>query len=354
MLCLEYFIRSDVSRNVSVRSVKEVLRMSDDLHLIDSIAERELDLAIMSALYCSDEFRRFFIKTSTGFSGAHSFVRARISEWESGRETDVLLVVDLDDGQRLALMIEDKISADFQPAQADGYRERGLTGITDGRWTKFVTCLCAPHSYLTATCAADNWDTCISLEAVIELSSLSNDRSIEFVAMMCRQAISKRGARLLPVSKSDTLFWQQYRRLAAKLLPETSLTRLANEVSNAQQWPRFGANVLPSHMFVEHKSRQGHVDLTFDKVRSDNLKRHIPIPLPAEISAVKTGNSSALRIHVSPIDRLKTFEEQKEEMALALSAVQRLLEIGIALSTIKPFQQLVCFDTSKVGKATSL
>jgi hypothetical protein len=200
--------------------------LSADTHLLDQVSEREIDFALLSALYASKAFRSFMIEHVAEWTGDHSFLSARLSHWDDGRETDVLLIVELGDGSKLAIMIEDKISAIFQPDQAHGYRERGQLGIHDGRWHRFVTCLCAPDSYIQSAKVADEWDAYVSFESIVDLSLSSDDRNIAFVAAICRQAVAKRAAGLLPVSPEATKFWRAYRQLAIQLLPEAPITRL--------------------------------------------------------------------------------------------------------------------------------
>ena len=122
--------------------------LTDEIFMLDPVSEREIDFALLSALYVSKAFRSFVIKGAIGSDEDHTFIRARLSDWDGGRETDVLLIVELEDGTKLAIMIEDKISAPFQPDQAGGYRERGLRGVRDDRWHNSVACLCAPEAYI--------------------------------------------------------------------------------------------------------------------------------------------------------------------------------------------------------------
>jgi hypothetical protein len=55
-------------------------------------------------------------------------IRTSLSVNDDAGDTDILLVVDLDSREDVAVMIEDDINANFQPAQA--YRERGNQGCS--------------------------------------------------------------------------------------------------------------------------------------------------------------------------------------------------------------------------------
>lgn len=302
--------------------------MPEPLRLLDNVRERDLDLILMSCLFVSESFRDFMLQRAIGWSGRHDLVSVRVSESGDAGETDILLVVDLGGGGRRALMIEDKIGAMFQPAQADRYRQRGAQGVRDGRWSSFATCLCAPRGYLVGPEPSGDWDACVALESIAEWAERSGDRLHAFLGAICLEVVNKRNARLLEKSADATAFWQAYRQFANAQMPDVGITRLADANSTASPWPRFGASVLPDGVLLEHKPQQGRVDLTFNKLSLDVLKQRVPATLPFDIMPVKTGGSAALRIDVPRIDHLRPFNEQQEGVLLALAAVERLLSLG--------------------------
>jgi hypothetical protein len=81
-------------------------------------------------------------------------------------------------------------------------------------------------------------------------------------------------------------------------------------------------------MFVEHKSAQRRVDLTFDNMSAEVVAPILPADLPIDIKLVRTGKSTALRIVVPMIDHFREFGEQQDEVVMALAAVERLLALG--------------------------
>lgn len=302
--------------------------MTESSRLLDHVLERDLDLVLMGALFASEPFRAFMLRSAIGWSKRHSLVRTRVSEMVDAGESDVLLVVDLEGANRLALMIEDKISAPFQPEQANRYWQRGEQGIQDGQWNRFTTCLCAPEGYLAEARPMEEWCAYISLESISEWARQSNDRYDAFVAAICEEAVAKRDAQVREKSLEATAFWQAYRLLASQLLPEVDITRLPPLVSLASPWPRFGAAALPDNVFLEHKPQQGRVGLTFAKSTLEDLRRRLPATLPIDVKSAKTGQSAALRIAVPRVDHLRPFNEQEEEVLSVLAAVERLLAIG--------------------------
>jgi hypothetical protein len=113
---------------------------------LDSIQERDLDLLLMIALNGSGMFRNAFICKATGEMSA-AFEKAWRGRADHNGETDVTVVYTDSDGSRAAVLIENKIDAPFQKDQAKRYRERGELGVSNGDWTRFKTCLCAPKAY---------------------------------------------------------------------------------------------------------------------------------------------------------------------------------------------------------------
>jgi hypothetical protein len=300
--------------------------------LLDQVYERDLDPVLLSGLYCSDPFRNFVPRSVSNWTGSHRLVRARVSEMTDAGETDVLMVVDLEGADRLAIMLEDKIGAGFQSVQADRYRQRGQEGIRDGQWDRFLACLCAPEDYITAARPSNEWDAYLALEAIIQWIERSSGDDYAFIAAVCSQVIAKRSARVNEKSREATAFWEAYRQLANEVLPDVGITRLPALVGKASPWPRFVHGEIPSHFLLEHKPQQGRVDLTFDKYPQNELRSYLTKPLPFDIQLVKAGGSSALRIVVPRVDHLRSFGEQKNEVLVVYAAVNRLLVVAREVS----------------------
>jgi len=70
------------------------------------------------------------------------------------RESDLVVLFADGAGNRIALLIENKIDAMAQPEQGGRYRLRGrvgIDGIEDGSWKIFPTFTTATQAYLTGT-----------------------------------------------------------------------------------------------------------------------------------------------------------------------------------------------------------
>ena len=91
---------------------------------IDGVTEREIDLLLLMALHCSPGFRAFLVSKTAG-PGDFEFLGAWRGVYDNLGECDLLVLIRDASGQRVAIMVEDKIDASFQPGQASRYRQRG-------------------------------------------------------------------------------------------------------------------------------------------------------------------------------------------------------------------------------------
>jgi len=298
---------------------------------LSGVSERDLDVLFATHLTASEGFRTLVIQRTFGNASPHILDSCRVSVSTDAGETDLLVVLRLETGIRLALMLEHKIDAPFQPEQAQRYRQRGDQGIRDGAWNQYRTCLIAPQAYVAKVLDQDGWNGLLSLEEIGEWARSTRGPHEMVLAHVCSEAVAKHAKRASDVSPEATAFWQAYRVVAAKLLPELTITRLPVTVSRASPWPRFGADGLPQGVVLEHKPRQGRVDLTVSGGSAEQMQAATLGRLPIGIKVVRAAGSAALRLAVPRLDHLRPYDEQEEEVLAALAAVERLNTLGLSL-----------------------
>lgn len=103
-----------------------------DINFIASINERDIDLLILEELTVSDEFLDWFSARLFGCT----VYSAAAGAWHSvvagdNRESDLLFIFLSQSGERIAILIENKIDAPPQPQQAKGYAAEALQGLID-------------------------------------------------------------------------------------------------------------------------------------------------------------------------------------------------------------------------------
>ncbi len=170
---------------------------SKALFLLDSVRERDLDVLLAAHLTASEAFRAFVLR-ACGEASPHTLLGCRVSVATDTGETDLLLLVRLDGpvggeaGQRrLALMLENKINAAFQPEQAARYHRRGEQGILVGGWDFYRTCLVAPKAYIAAVPEEDGWDSRLTLEEIAEWARAAGGPHEAILAQVCGEAVAK-------------------------------------------------------------------------------------------------------------------------------------------------------------------
>lgn len=130
-----------------------------------NMSERDLDLFILEELHASSGFADWFagklsLPEAQFERARHSVSTMAVERWG---ETDVLAFYAQASGT-LAVLIEDKIAADFTDRQAERYHERGKKLIENGEASAYTTVLVAPNAYLSRVPADEAWDRRVAVE----------------------------------------------------------------------------------------------------------------------------------------------------------------------------------------------
>jgi len=296
-----------------------------DRNPVDSVVEREIDLLLLMALHSSASFRAFVAEKAAGTAGLE-FVDAWRGVADQAGESDLCVLFKDADGQRLAVLIEDKIDAAFQPDQAGRYRKRGVLGVGIGHWDRFVACLCAPERYAKPLSDAGDWDAILTYEEIEARLTASGDSFAPFVCLALARAIDKQRSGAFAPNPAATAFWREYKRLQRNDFPNLSLTAVGDLQSINEPWPRFAAASLPPDVLLEHKAWKGCVDLTFSGMSCDELRRRLGRRLPPGCEIARVGRSAAVRRRVPEISHAEPFAPQAKAVADALRAVGLLLQ----------------------------
>jgi ADP-ribosylglycohydrolase len=306
--------------------------------LLDNVRERDLDVFLAAHLSASLSFRSRFIHRVLGLDAEYRLVACRVSQATEAGETDVLLEVAGQDGAVMAILVENKIDAAFQPQQAERYRQRGQHGIIAGSWSAYRTCLVAPKQYLGDVASPDPWDMRIELEQIaVWMRELGTPHDLVF-ARICEQAVAKFSRTSAPVSTAATSFWLAYRQMAKELLPDVQITGLGEKVSVNAPWPSFDVDQLGRSILLIHKPWKGVVDITCYSIPVEETEAAIRDMIPAgafvtepKTSAAGVGRSSLIRLKVAPLDHLMPFDEQVDSARVALAGVGLMRPLALAI-----------------------
>ena len=218
-----------------------------------SINERDLDLLLLTAIHGSTAFRAALVKKLSGMVIAE-FVGARRAVYGQEAETELLVEIRTESGERVAIIIQVKIESSFQPKQSERCRSRGEKGKALGQWDRFLTCLCAPRRYASLYVRIGDWDHVLFLEDTAEDLAIDNEPFASFLCAAIRQTAEEYERDGHAAGLKATAFWMRYADLCRQEFPDLAMSRLPPVSSSTDLRPRFLANILPADVRLEHQA----------------------------------------------------------------------------------------------------
>lgn len=286
---------------------------------LSPVQESRIDFLLEEEFTCNPDFLSWFllnverVSQDEGRRSESSMILDAHAEWDCSSvrsattndgETDVLVVYRASgDTGRVAILIEDKIRAGFQPEQAERYRKRGKDGKDNGEWAHYWTCLVAPRRYSARN---HDFDARISLEKIRTFFD-SQDRRSLFKASVIDRAVNhfeQTGVRV--VDKAMTAYRAFYACRAEAAFDGTGVRwPVAREAWWGDQWFRFAGGAIPAGAEIIYKSSSGFVDLAFSKTDEKALQKVFarsmnPDPL-LKLHTQQTHKSASLRIQITPV-----------------------------------------------------
>ena len=304
-----------------------------DIQLLQSVAERDIDLLLTEELHVDSSFCSWFYELVWG-TGNHnlSFLGAwhSLTHPEHG-ESDIVVLVEGVEGRKLAILVENKIDAIAQPNQAGRYRIRGDAGIEKDWWHQYRTCIVAPQAYLNANSEAVLYDVRISYEYIKQwFETKEGDHRSKYRAQIIEIAIGQNRRGYQPEPHGGvTQFWFDYWQLSTKEFRGLQMAKPGEKPARAD-WPTFSPVELKNDFVVFHKLPRGAVDLTIKGAGGDieHLKQLNESLLVDGLSMLTTGESAAIRIEVPEMNRFGEFAPQIDKARDGLLAVSRLIELS--------------------------
>lgn len=305
-----------------------------DVQFIECVAERDIDLLLLEELHVSAAFRSWLVGQAFGqdacctrFLGAwHSVSHPTLGE------SDLLLLFADTQGNKTALLVENKIDAPPQLEQAARYRLRGKVGLEHGSWTKFRTCMIAPQAYLGGTGDAVAYDIRLSYELIRDWfqQDAANDERSAYKARIVQEAIeqNRRGYRPTPHA-AVTQFWSDYWHLACAEFPQLQMKQ-PGKIPAESDWPQFRNPELGPGRRIVHKLADGLVDLEIGSAGGivEQIAARNGEVLKGELEVVRTGKSASVRLRVPKVDRFGDLSSQLAAVRAGLSAASRLLALS--------------------------
>ena len=155
-----------------------------------SVQERDIDLLFIQLVETSSEFRRWIYQQFFDDTGIKNLLSVSQSVDTGNGESDIEIGIETERGDRVILLVENKIEASLQDRQAERYHERGIRYVETGICDAFAVGLIAPADYTRE----EDWElfgNIVTYESIINcLDDLSHDAT-PFVTTLLEQAIAK-------------------------------------------------------------------------------------------------------------------------------------------------------------------
>ncbi len=284
-----------------------------------------MDLLLMEEFHVSPSFVVWFTDR-LGLGASVKFHGAWHSLCDQDGETDLMLRVQSGD-ERVAVLIENKITAPEQPEQDKRYHVRGERARQAGHCERFTTAICAPQMYLSGLADTSAYEHRVPYEAIRDWYK---DQLGERAAWRCQvmgEAIEQgRRGYVMKVHANKTLFHGDYWIHVQSHYPTLVMARPGKKGPKSD-WMMLRAPDLTSGSVLIHKNDQGCVDLEFARTRATDLAKRRQAHWPTALRVVQRGNSAALSILVPRCNMDISLNDQLDSVDAALRVAEELAAI---------------------------
>jgi len=297
-------------------------------HFVDRIEERDVDLMLLEEASCEPGFQKFLAVQALEAGQDWTFLEGANSiSTVSHGESDLLLIYG--SGLRVAaLLIENKIAANFMPEQADRYRRRGEEGIRNGHWAEYVTMLVAPKRYLTADLSGHVFDRHMAYEDLLAWFERpdAGARGAWRAALIKRACGgSKSTIYRRVVDEATTRFFHDYWTIASSEYPDLRMKRDKDRPAGST-WVQFHPDIgLPAHVSLHHKAAETFAaDLSFSRTNVEDLHAAATALLEPDMFVEQRQKSAVIRIATTPVSVAIGCAAQDGTVRSGLEAARRL------------------------------
>lgn len=301
----------------------------------NTITERDMDILLAQAIVTDPDFCKYLLDKTDLCGKPFKAVNVELSKEDSNLgESDVTAVIDIE-GELYGILIEDKIDATAMPNQHERYIKRGDKGIAGKEYKDYRVFIFCPEKYYKNDSEAKLYEHLLTYEECKKYFDAKDDPLSLFRSQQLAQAI-KKGRKPSPnnVDEKANAFLRQYIRYQRKHYPSLDLS--TKEDKNGW-WTDYRTEL--GHVYINHKIREGYVDLTFPRA-ADNIDKAKMIAEWArnhkmsDARVIKTAKSAMIRIHVPKLIIEKGFENaDRDELNKCFEAIKELTEFANIIET---------------------
>jgi hypothetical protein len=340
--------------------------MDDRLLFKDRVRERDLDNFLIEELHASKAFRDWLLaRLCYAFdepTGCEVRLQKSPPRLQDSRQTDVRIGwFDPVGALRGCVLIESKVTADFQPGQAESYAAERAEHRTRMGLRSAASVLVAPQARLSALAHDGAFDATVSIEEIIatldarlraddlsaELSARLTVR-IDLLESLCGKRSVSAWTPVTVEVKRD--FAVAYAALAAEILPALRVrpsTDGPKAITRIFEGLDLGADLPPATL--RHEFGAG-APTKYANVQFRGSARRVPAVHQSDLltgtpyEVAEAGKALAIRVPTPGIDPTLPFEREREKVRAGLEAISALViwlgEHGPRLSKILASSEL--------------
>ncbi len=311
------------------------------------VSEREMDILFLQAFGAFPDFLKLFTDQTEWEDGEYHIDGVELSKTDSSLgESDITVFISLN-GEKKAILIENKIDAIAMPEQHERYVKRGKKAIKKDGIASFEVFIICPEKYYKRDAEAKKYEHYVSYEKCLEFFEKQKTNLGEIFVQQIHQALdSTKTTSKTEINEIAVQSFAKYINFQKENYPKLNPRNDGTSGKVNGWWPEFKVK-LP-HAIIIHKSPTGTMDLTFGKAAPkiellENIASDFSSIYGKKIEAVVTGKSAALRIRVPIIQMGTPFEEWEcDDLVQCFDAAALLMEMATFINNIRKFYDEFC------------
>ena len=290
-----------------------------------NMTERDLDLIQLEELHSGNGYAEWFANRIGLNDWSFRDARHSVSAVANGAygETDILAIFEKN-GQRCAVLIEDKTAAAFTERQAERYHERGALLVTSGHVATYLTVLVAPEQYMNVVPADAPWHGRVAVEEIAAWFGGREGHHAEWRS----QALHRMLERVRRSASPGTEDVARFSLALAAFLTHHHSPALWHNPGRDTSGPilRFPGSSASKTLWWKFSTSQMTLQLMD---RYAGLAEHLALPPGIELERAQDHGRKCdyLVAAVPPVDPSQRFEEQIDVVEAAIEAAYRLLQV---------------------------
>lgn len=304
-----------------------------------NVSERDMDLLFMEAFATDPGFISLFVSKIGKPDTSCTVISAERSKIDQGLGKSDITVIYENGGNKLALLIEDKIDAIAMPDQHGRYIKRGEKGKACGEYIQYNVFVLCPERYRETNEEAAKYENFVSYEECRDYFAARSDAHSQLWFQQISQALETMKAEYkIDINEIAVDSFKKYLEYQKTYYPRLKSLNQANKKEMNGWWPFFAG--ISKDVYIIHKTNFNCVDLTIngaaDRIAQlQIIEKWLHDGGHTDITIVKTNKSAAFRIMVPEINMDKPFETWKMgNLNRCFEAIQELYDLATMFAVI--------------------